>query len=77
MQLLLKFIYCFAESLGVEISTRNINELDTLVCYRTIVTDLGAADSAGPVVKDCQWIVDPHRFVLILFSKGVLIHYYS
>ena len=51
MQLLLKFIYCFAESLGVEISTRNINEFETLVCYRTIVTDLGAADSAGPIVK--------------------------
>ena len=33
MQFLLKFIHCFAESLGVEISTRNIYEYDSLVRY--------------------------------------------
>ena len=77
MQLLLKFIDCFVESLGVEISARNIDELDTLVCYRTIVADLGAADPAGSVVKECQWVVDLHRLVLIVYKKGVFIRYYS
>jgi len=77
MQLLLKFIHCLAESLGGEINARNIDEYDSLVRYGTIVADLCAADPAGTVVKECQWIVDPHSLVLIVFKKGVFVHYYS
>ena len=77
VQLLLKFTCCFSESLGVEISPRNINEYDTVVSYRTIVADLGATDPAGTVIKECQWIVDPHSLVLIVFKKGVFAYHYS
>ena len=77
MQLLLKVIHCLAESLGVEISARNIDEYDTLVRYGTIVANLCAADPAGTVVKECQRIFDLHGVSLIVFRKDMFINYYS